>query len=225
MTLYVQPNMGHPVLRLIHSPQPLAQLLPNGRLVELSGTHKGPSARTTTAVSILAHNQQQGETAVWVQPRGGSLYPPDLAAAGIDLDALVVVHIPISAGPHGACKAAELLLRSGAFGLVVLDLCAGTPPGNAQAWQGRLLGLARQHHAQVVLLTEKTDNTPSLGPLIGVRIASRRDQAPIVEGTGQAATRRGPRPHKFTVRHTILKNKTGSALDPTTQVYRGPPGL
>jgi len=196
------------------------RLLPTGRLVELSGSQNGPSARTTTAVSILAHRQQQGETAAWLQPHGGPLYPPDLADAGIDLDALVVVHIPASSGPHGSCKAAELLLRSGAFGLVVIDLCAGTPPGNGEAWQGRLLGLARQHNAQVVLLTEKPAQAMSLGPLVGIRIEPRRGRAPAAQRLG---ARPGPTP--FTVQHDLIKNKTGKPIEPTAEVHRGPWGL
>ncbi len=224
----------------------MAKLLPAGRLVELSGVDHGPTARTTTAVSILAHAQQQGETTVWLQPAGGALYPPDLAETGIDLESLVVIHIPASAGPHGACKAAELLLRSGAFGLVVVDLCAGVPPGSGEAWQGRLLGLARQHHARVVLLTEKPAHTPSLGPLVGVRVEPTRQRAPtadaqqvaVIEGhreghreghqpkaRARLGPRRGRRPGRFTVQHTVIKNKTGKRIEPTFEVYRGPWGL
>ena len=221
--------------------EPLAELVPAGRLIELSAPPHGPGARTTTAVSILVHAQRQGETAVWLQPAGGPLYPPDLAEAGVDLEALVVVHVPASAGPHGSCKAAELLLRSGAFGLVVIDLCAGVPPGSGEAWQGRLLGLSRQHHAYVLLLTDKPSHAPSLGPLVGIRIEPWREQATASElaaieplsvgGSPQdlprigTRARRGKRPGRFAIGHAILKNKTGQTLEPARDLARGPWGL
>lgn len=176
---------------------------------------------------MVAHMQQQGETTVWLQPTGGPLYPPDLADAGIDLESLVVIHVPVSAGPHGACKAAELLLRSGAFGLLVLDLSAGVPPGSGEAWQGRLLGLARQHHARVVVLTVKPTHATSLGPLVGMRIEPKRQRAPIVDNGPRSRRdpQRGRQPGRFLVEHTVLKNKTGNAIEPALEAYRGPWGL
>jgi recombination protein RecA len=160
-----------------------------------------------------------------VQPQGGTLYPPDLHQAGIDLDALVVVHVPpdgmnadsgpgkhTPAGvvrPHRLCKAAELLLRSGAFGMLVLDLCDGTPHGS-DAWQGRLLGLARAHHARVVLLTNKPRHADSLGTLVGLRVEPQRFRT----AAGQ-----------FTVEHQVLKNKSGAPFDVARDHYQGPCGL
>lgn len=244
-------GVGRPALTLLRSQsapavgESLSSIVPTGRLVELSTPSTGPSARTSTAVSLLAHAQQQGETAVWLQPQGGPLYPPDLGEAGIDLDALVVIHVPASSGPHGACKAAELLLRSGAFGMLVLDLTAGVPPGSGEAWQGRLLALARQHHARVVLLTDKPSHAASLGPLVGLRIESTRTDgsngslpegvetlvplssptplAPLRPGGGRRAKARTPT--RFFVHHSVLKNKTGKTLEPSLESYRGPWGL
>ena len=182
--------------------------IPVGRLVELSG--EGPCARTTTAVSALLEAQREGETAAWIQPRGGRLFPPDLSESGIDLDALVVVHIPPSGGPYGICRAAELLLRSGGFGIVVLDMCEGTPPTNKTAWQGRLLGLARQHRSRLVVLTHKRTRDASLGPLVGLRVESRRTR----QGVGQ-----------FLVEHRVLKNKSGAPIQTDQELRRGPWGL
>jgi len=251
-------GVGRPALTLLRSQsapavgESLSSIVPTGRLVELSTPSTGPSARTSTAVTLLAHAQQQGETAVWLQPQGGPLYPPDLSEAGIDLDALVVIHVPASSGPHGACKAAELLLRSGAFGMLVLDLTAGVPPGSGEAWQGRLLALARQHQAKVVLLTDKPSHAASLGPLVGLRIESTRTVvgaesselgpgsgvdgvvplssptplAPLRPGGGRRASRAKQRtPTRFFVHHSVLKNKTGKTLEPSLESYRGPWGI
>ncbi|MFO7565437.1 MAG: hypothetical protein R6X02_22540 [Enhygromyxa sp.] len=109
--------------------QALTKLVAPGRIVELCG-----EAQTTTAVMLLAELQREGETAAWIQPARGDLFPPDLAAAGVDVEALIVVHTPehaqaSMAGPHGQCRAAELLLRSGGFGLVILDFGRAEPRG------------------------------------------------------------------------------------------------
>src|SRR5262245_55329193 len=101
-------------------PLPLAEQLPAGRLIEIASAKDG--AQMTAAVACLLHAQAQGEPAAWVQPASGPLFPPDLADSGVDLDALLIVNVPASAGTFAAIKAAELLLRSGGFGLLILDL-------------------------------------------------------------------------------------------------------
>jgi len=208
-------DVGRPALRLVDSDhEPLVARIESGRIVELSGLAEGGSARLSTAVSIARHVQAQGDTTAWIQPEGGPLFPPDLADAGLDLEALVVVHVPSPALPLGLCKAAELLLRSGAFGLVVVD-CTALPwqsipqPQAWQAWLGRMLGLARQHGSRVVLLTEKPTHADSLGTLVGLRIESRRRR----ESGG------------FVVEHHVVKNKSGSPFDVVTDRYRGPDGV
>ena len=143
---------------------------------------------------------------MWVQPVGGPLYPPDLHAAGVDLDALAVVHVPAEEGSAALGKAAELLLRSGAFGLVVVDL-GSIPHGSRTAWQGRLLGLARQHESRVVLLTDKPSHADSLGTLVGLRVEPRRTRGS--DGS-------------FLVEHQVLKNKSGAPVTPAMARFVGP---
>ncbi|MBN1655371.1 MAG: hypothetical protein JXA30_16515 [Deltaproteobacteria bacterium] len=197
--------------------RPLAEQIPPGRLVELSG--QGDSARFTTAVSIVVQAQREGETAAWVQLRGGSLFPPDLDESGVDLDSLVVVHIAPQAGLYAIARAAELLLRSGGFGLVVLDFSGPITRGvenfcssvwGQTAWQGRLLALAHEHQSRVVCLTDTPLGSASLGPLIGLRIESRR----VREAHGS-----------FSLDHLILKNKVGLRLQPAPEHRRAPWGL
>jgi recombination protein RecA len=191
-----------------HTARTNRERVPPGRLVELSG--EGACARTTTAVAAVLDAQREGETVAWIQPRAGRLFPPDLADSGVDLEALVVVRIPPRAGPYGLCRAAELLLRSGAFGLVLLDMCEGTPPPHDNAWQGRLLGLARQHQSRLIVLTHKSMHSASLGPLVSLRIESMRTR--VDAGT-------------FAIEHRALKNKSGGPLGATEDVRRGPWGL
>jgi recombination protein RecA len=211
--------MTRPALRLVphevrEGEGALAACIEPGRLVELSGVEGGACGRVTTAIAVLRHVQAEGDTAAWIQPDGGPLYPPDLADAGIDLDALVVVHVPGAALPHGLCmglcKAAELLLRSSAFGLVVVDgTAASWPNAPTQAWLGRVLGLARQHGSRVLLLTEKPTHADSLGTLVGLRVESQRRREP---GGG------------FVIEHHVIKNKSGSPLHVVLDRYRGPDG-
>src|SRR5262249_9390415 len=68
-------------------------------------------------------------------------------------------------------RSAERLLRSGAFGLVILDL--GTAE-LAMPVQGRLVTLAQTHDAAVVCLTEKSADAASLGSLISLRAEATR---------------------------------------------------
>jgi recombination protein RecA len=186
---------------------PLPLELPPGKLVEVSGNRD--SARLSTAARAVRQAQLERETAAWIQRAGGALYPPDLHECGIDLGALPVVRIPRTAGAHAPFRAAELLLRSGAFGLIVVDLTDSPARFDAPA-QGRILGLAREHASRVMLLTTKPRTTGSLGPLIGVRIEPLRRR--IGRGT-------------FAVEPHVLKNKQGLALDLEAQLLRGPWGL
>jgi hypothetical protein len=204
----------------------LAEQIPAGKLVELSG--QADSARFTTAVSIVVQAQREGETVAWVQLKGGSLFPPDLDESGVDLDALVVVHIAPQAGIYAIARAAELLLRSGGFGLVVLDFSRpvlqrvgsfgrrGLDPFQVEtgleqvAWQGRLLALAHEHHCRVVCLTDTPARSASLGPLVGLRIDSRR----IREARSC-----------FLLEHRVLKDKVGLGFEMMPEHRRAPWGL
>ncbi|MBK6917281.1 MAG: hypothetical protein IPH07_07770 [Deltaproteobacteria bacterium] len=198
-----------------------ARLLP-GRIVELSGLPEGggSTARTTTAVSLVRYVQASGDTSAWIQPRGGPLFTPDLQDAGIDLDALVVVHVGTAPLLHGLCKAAELLLRSGALGLVVVDLTDAAVEARGgpamTAWLGRMLGLARQHDSRIVLLTEKPTHADSLGTLVSVRIESQRHRVHAQSWGPEGA---------FTVEHHVIKNKSGAPFDVVPDRHRAPDGL
>jgi recombination protein RecA len=193
---------------------PLAEQLPPGRLIEIVSQPAG--AQMTTAVACLREAQAQGEPAAWVQPEGGSLYPPDLADSGIDLEGLIVVHVPRRAGPHGLAKAAELLLRSGGFGMVVVDFVGATLRAEASAalpadvaWQGRLLGLAREHQSWLLLLSDGR-RSGSLGPLVSLCIEPQR--------------RRVERAH-FAIEHRVRKDKSGTLCTLAEDHRRGPWGL
>ena len=123
------------------------------------------------ASGLLWEVQQKGDPATWICARTSTFFPPDLEASGIDLAALVVVRVTDAAA---AARAADKLLRSGAFGLAVLDL--GAHAALPLPLLSRLLGLAQKHRATVVFLTEKAAHSPSLAPLVSLRVAASRQR-------------------------------------------------
>ena len=137
-----------------------------GRLVEISGSRA--AASLTLTFGLVLDAQQRGEPVGWVMSQGSSFYPPDAARGGVDLKSLAVVRVPES---RAISRAGEKLLRSGAFGLVVLDI------GNADIpmpLQSRLAGVARQHHSALLCLTTKEPSCFSLGSLVSLRVHARR---------------------------------------------------
>jgi recombination protein RecA len=157
----------HPPSEISALPWGLAPL--RGRLVELSA--RGATATLTAAIEIVVEAQTQGEPVAWLAPWNGTFYPPDVADNGVDLAALVVVRV---ADAISAARSAERLLRSGAFGLVVLDLSFGPNSELAMPVQGRLVTLAQTHDAAVVCLTEKSAEAASLGSLVSLRAEATR---------------------------------------------------
>lgn len=145
----------------------LAEL--QGRVAEVSGW--GASAVLTAAVRLVLQAQHQGEPAVWISLPGRGLFPPDAAANGIDLAALPVVRAP---DRLGVAKAADLLVRSGAFGLLVLDVGRERLTDRQLS---RLSGLARKHQALIVCLTHKPPQAQALSSLVSWRGEARRTPA------------------------------------------------
>ncbi len=146
-----------------------------GRLVELSA--RGASATLTTAIDLVLEAQLAAEPVAWITLASGSFYPPDVADSGVDLAALVVIR---ATDAIGATRAAERVLRSGAFGLVMIDLATASPgaaPDISMAHQGKLVTLAQAHDAAVVCLTEKSADTASLGSLVSLRAEALRARA------------------------------------------------
>jgi recombination protein RecA len=183
-----------------------------GRLVELSA--RGAAATLTSAIELVGEAQRCGEPVAWVTLGHATFYPPDVADSGVDLAALAVirVHDVVS-----AARAAERLLRSGGFGLVVLDF-AGTTVDLPIAHQGRLVTLAQSHDAAVVCLTEKPGDAPSLGSLVSLRAEALRMSAP-----GPGASDPADRGYHVTLR--ALKDKRRGPGWSRTRRLRGPSGL
>ncbi|HKU41666.1 MAG TPA: hypothetical protein VJR89_26090 [Polyangiales bacterium] len=181
-----------------------------GRLVELSGD--GASAVLTWAVGLVLDAQAAGEPVAWLGSDASSFYPPDAAESGVDLESLLVVRVNAHARARPLAEqlasAAERLLRSGAFGLCVLDLGPGAQL--AQSAQSRLLGLAQRHAAAVLCLTHKAESSPSLGSLVSLRASAVR----VWLGSD-----------RFACELRVHKDKRRGPVWSQREVCRGPLGL
>ncbi len=198
--LIAHPGWGLPALR--------------GRLVELSA--RGASATLTAAIELVIEAQREAEPVAWIMGPEGSFYPPDVADSGVDLAALVVVRVPDLVMSARGLGAVERLLRSGAFGLIVLDLGAADR-ATAElpiAHQGRLVTLAQAHDAAVVCITEKSAEASSLGSLVSLRAEALR-----------VRTSPGSQAGGFELTMRVLKDKRRGPGFTKSRRMRGPSGL
>lgn len=177
-----------------------------GRLCEL--TSAGASARLTAAFGLVLEAQRNTEPVAWVLVRGSTFLPCDVAEGGIDLSSLAVVRT--ADGPRAA-RAAEQLARSGAFGLIVLDLDRSSSLGGHAHGPilTRLVGLAQKHETALLFLTEKPSSTASLSSLVSLRAEASR----IVEGD------------VLQVRVEVLKDKRQGPGSASMEACHGPAGL
>ncbi len=140
-----------------------------GQVSELSGV--GNTAGLTMAFGLVLDAQRQGEPVAWITLQDSTFFPVDAADSGVDLDALVVVRVPDTVA---AARSADRLARSGAFGLLVLDL--GSDAALPLPALARLVGLAQKHHTAIVCITQKAERAPSLGSLVALRGWTRRER-------------------------------------------------
>jgi len=155
-----------------HSPR-LDHLTLAGRLTELSGV--GAAAVLTLTFTVVREIQHRGEPVAWIMSGESLFYPPDASDSGVDCEALVVVRVPDAVS---IARAAEILARSGAFGLVILDL--GVQAQIPTPLQARLLHAAQQHDMVVLCLTDTCQRLPSLGSLVSLRLEATRQ--PVAHG-------------------------------------------
>jgi hypothetical protein len=105
--------------------------LPRGCLTEICGP--ASSGRTTVLLAALAAATRRGECCVLVDA-GDALDPQSAAAAGVELERLLWVRCGESSPQkclEQLLRAADLLLESGGFGLIALDL-GDLPPQTAR---------------------------------------------------------------------------------------------
>lgn len=100
----------------------LASGLQRGILAEINGSRS--SGRTALCWHLLAQATGRGEICAIIDLYD-TFYPAWAAAAGVALERLVWVRCGGNA--EHALRAADLLLHSGGFGLVLLDICEANP--------------------------------------------------------------------------------------------------
>jgi recombination protein RecA len=140
-----------------------------GRLVELRGVEA--SGALTMAFSLVLDAQRAGEPVAWIAATDSFFYPPDVQNLGVDLEALAVVRVR---GAQQAARAADRLVASNAFGLVVMDL-------GHDAWfpaplQNRLVRRAESHETALVCVTREGREARHLGQMVSLRAEAKVEQ-------------------------------------------------
>lgn len=146
----------------------LAGWLPGGGLAELAGR-----GRLSLALATVRAAQDAGRPVAWID--GSRTFCP--STAGVDLEALTYVCPEQRRRPLGdALFAADVLLRSRAFALVVLDL-PGRGGGLLSAWF-RLGRLARRAGAQLLVLHDQPRRLTGSAATLALRVRLRPTPGP-----------------------------------------------
>lgn len=96
--------------------------LPRGRVVEIYGPES--SGKTTLALHVLAEAQRNGGTAAFIDAEH-ALDPTYAKAIGVDIDELLISQPDTG---EQALEIADMLIRSGALDIVVIDSVAALVP-------------------------------------------------------------------------------------------------
>jgi hypothetical protein len=97
---------------------------PRGRITEIIGARS--TGRTSVLHSVLAAATERGEFAVLIDAND-SFDPCSAAAAGVELKKLIWIRC--SGNVEHAMRAADLVIHSGGFGVVAVDLAEASDAG------------------------------------------------------------------------------------------------
>jgi len=179
----------------------------SGQVVEFSGWR--PTALITLSAGLMRACLKNRRECAWIlcgpENEHSLFYPPDLASAGIDVERIPILPADSAARAFGL---AERLLRSGAFGMIVLDLTLHHSIRSRLV--GRVNALARSHESLVLCLTRRPPGQPSLDPMVFIHyhMESRRDDA-----------------GRFRASWHLRKDKQGVPGQRGEGLYEPPPGL
>ena len=163
---------------------------PRGALSSLQG---GPaSGKTAVALSALREAQAGGGLAAFVDGRG-ELYPPAALALGVDLARLLIVRPGAARAGRDAVLpglwAAEVLLASGAFSAVAVDVALrGATAPRVEPLLRRLRAAAEKGGAAALLLV--APGSPSIPASVRLDLGAVRFRSPPgteVEEAGHVA--------------------------------------
>jgi len=135
-------------------------IAPTGELVEVLGSAAG------SVLAAACAEVQPSEPVAWVVAGGALPHPADLAAAGVRCQEMAVVR----AAGERAARAAEMLLSSGGFGLVIVDGCGALRDRSV----ARLRALCRKHRARLLVAPwTRSEALPLDQPRLGATVALR----------------------------------------------------
>jgi hypothetical protein len=164
--------------------------LPRGTIATLEGAPS--SGRLAVAARLLAIATSAGLGAVV----DTSAFPPALRAAGVRLERLLIVS---ASEPAATARAADILLRSGAFAVVVIPALPSGRGTGAATWT-RLAGLA--HRANAVLVAVGLEASSELRYFASVRLETAIERVRWNGPPGHFGTLAG-----YDVRATVRKHK------------------
>ncbi|HEX6965663.1 MAG TPA: hypothetical protein VF166_07665 [Gemmatimonadaceae bacterium] len=141
-----------------------ARGLPRGRLTELLGARG--SGKTTLLRTLVEHTVKQAVRVAYIDARR-TLAPRDWAHVSAASSPGITMVRPKT--PTAGAWCADVLLRSGAFGLVILD---GAPP-LTRSVAVRLTRLAREADAALVVVAEDEHGATSMGGALRLRVERR----------------------------------------------------
>lgn len=218
-----------------------------GRVCELCGEARvaedgvGATAQLTAATRLLAEAHRAGDPVAWICCGSQLFFAPDLETNGVDLQAVSIVRVDDSLS---AVSAAEQLLRSGCFGVIVVDLTGlSTQKPISDALIGRLAGPARTHHTVMLFLNSAGTDAPppaAAGNAAAVAVGkAAADNAAVGKAAaGFPGVRLGSmislRAHahcralsdgRFLLQVDVIKDKRRGAAWRWTETWHGPPGL
>lgn len=174
-----------------------------GQVTELASSRG--YAGVTQAVELIAQAQAHGEPVAWIGSSSSLFYPPAARGWELDWSALALIQLQ---GVYETGRAADRLLRSGGFGLVIVDLVAqGSLPAPLL---GRLHRLSKTHECALVFLTCKKEGEPSLSALIPLRVQ---------------VCWRAIDPWRLLAHIEVVKDKSGGRRDRFERTYDGPLSL
>jgi hypothetical protein len=163
---------------------------PRGTIATLEGTPS--SGRSALAARLLAVATGRGLGALI----GTELFPPALAAAGVRLERLLWVPVD---DPLGAARAADIVLRSGAFEVVIVPALPSGRGTGAATWT-RLATLA--HRANALLVALGVDASSELRYFASVRVETAIERVRWNGANGHLCELAG-----YDVRATVRKHK------------------
>jgi hypothetical protein len=168
---------------------------PRGTIGTLEGAPS--SGRSALAARLLAAATRRGLGAAV----GVDLFPPALAAAGVRLERLLIVR---TSEPVEAARAADIIVRSGAFTVVVMPaLPSGRGTGSA-TWT-RLASLA--HRANALLIALGDEASAELRYFASVRLETAIERVRWNGPSGHLGELAG-----FDVRAVVRKHKRAAPV-------------